>query len=329
MNDKSAQVLEQYEIVPDKIRKGRGFLVVETADEIYRLIEYYGSIPRLSYEEKLLEYIAQHGDIRVNSIVRNKENQLFSCDGYGTKYVVTKHFVGADCDAGNKSDMYEAVRTLARLHNITARMPMEDEEYVPVLSGNLEEIEKHNRELKRIRKYLRQKKQKTEFEYDVLAHFQEFYELAMNTEQELRKSGYLEENDRAVEQYSICHGNYNYHNILRLKDGMAVLNFEHSGRGLLIRDLYFFLRKVLEKHDWNLAYGAALIENYDRIRPISREERMILKLLLAYPEKFWKVLNHYYNGNKVYLPEQMQDKMKRVYQQQRVKQNFVDSKACN
>lgn len=329
MNDKSAQVLEQYEIVPEKIRKGRGFLVVEAEDGIYRLMEYHGSIPRLIYEEQLLQYIAEQGDIKVNTIIRNKEEQLFSCDGYGVKHIVTRHFVGNDCDAGNKGDMYEAVKTLARLHNVTEHVPLEHLEYVPVLTGNLEEIRRHNRELKRIRKYLRQKRQKNEFEYDVLSHFHEFYELAIETEEALHSSGYEAENESAAEKFSICHGSYNYHNILRLKDGMAVLNFEHSGRGMLIRDLYFFLRKVLEKHDWNPAYGAALIENYDRIRPVSSEELAILKLLLSYPEKFWKVLNHYYNGNKVYLPEQMQDKMKRVYQQQKAKQNFVNSKMFN
>lgn len=329
MNDKSVQVLEQYDIVPEKIRRGRGFLVVEAEDGIYRLLEYHGSIARLSYEEQLLQYIAEHGDIKVNSIIRNKENQLFSNDSYGVKHIVTRHFVGNDCDAGDKSDMYEAVKTLARLHNITEHVPLEEAEYVPVLTSHLAEIERHNRELKRIRKYLRQKRQKTEFEYDVLGHFEEFYELAMETEQELHASGYELENEKAVERYSICHGSYNYHNILRLKDGMAVLNFEHSGRGLLIRDLYFFLRKVLEKHDWNPGYGMNLIENYDRIRPIGREELTLLKLLLAYPEKFWKVLNHYYNGNKVYLPEQMEDKMKKVYLQQKAKQNFVNSKVFN
>ncbi len=323
MNDKSAQVLEQYDIVPEKIRRGRGFLIVETKENVYRLMEYRGSVVRLTYEEALLQHIEQQGDIQVSTLVRNKENQLFSNDNYGDKFVVTRYFSGNDCDVQNKNSVNEAVRTLAHLHNITEHVPLEHLEYVPVLSGHLEEISRHNRELKRIRKYLRQKKQKTEFEYDVLNHFEEFYELAIDTEELLKSSGYEEESQRAVERCSICHGCYNYHNILSLRDGMAVLNFEHSGRGLLIRDLYFFLRKVLEKHDWNTALGAGLIQQYHKIRPILPEEKVILKCLLSYPEKFWKVLNHYYNGNKVYLPEQMHDKMRKVYVQQKEKQNFI------
>ena len=43
----------------------------------------------------------------------------------------------------------------------------------------------------------------------------------------------------------------NYHNILIAPDGMTVVNFEHVGRDIQPSDLYYFLRKVMEKHQWN------------------------------------------------------------------------------
>lgn len=326
MNDKSIQVLEQYEMEVKKITKGRGSLLVDTDKGYFRLSEYKGTASRLIYEEELLDYISENGFPAVNSIIKNKEGDLFSVDYTGIKYILTRHFSGNECDVRNKNDMNQAVKTLAQLHNIMSHVEIKNTEYIPVLSGNLEEIRKHNIELRRIRAYIRGKTGKTEFEYDVLAHFDQFYELALESEKELRESGYSEENKKAVANNAICHGNYNYHNIIRQETGMAVINFEHSGRGMLVRDLYFFLRKVMEKHDWNQGYGLELIENYDKIRNLSCEERKILKILLNYPEKFWKVLNHYYNGNKSYLPDQMKEKMQRVYMQQKNKSKFVDSK---
>lgn len=68
------------------------------------------------------------------------------------------------------------------------------------------------------------------------------------------------------------------------------------------------------------------MESYDKTRTLSEQDRKILKILLGYPEKFWKVLNHYYNGNKAYLPDQMKDKMQKVYIQQKNKSKFVASK---
>jgi len=327
LNDKSVYVLEQYDIEVKKILKGRGALIIDTDKGFFRFFEYKGTLSRLIYEDELLNYILEHGFPNVNSIIKNKEAVLFSADTAGTKYVLTRHFNGGECDVRNKHDLIQAVETLAELHNITSHAELGSTEYIPVLSGSLEEIKKHNLELKRIRNYIRAKTRKTEFEYDVLAHFNEFYELAREAEQELLASGCDTEHKQAVSSYSICHGNYSYHNIIHCQgNSMAVINFEHSGRGMLIRDLYFFLRKAMEKHDWNQALGLELLESYDKTRAISAQERKILKILLGYPEKFWKVLNHYYNGNKAYLPDQMKDKMQKVYIQQKNKNKFVASK---
>jgi hypothetical protein len=48
--------------------------------------------------------------------------------------------------------------------------------------------------------------------------------------------------------------------------------------------------------------------------------------MFYYPEKFWKILNHYYNGNKAYLSDQVKEKMKKVYNQQGKKERFVNGK---
>jgi CotS family spore coat protein len=191
------------------------------------------------------------------------------------------------------------------------------------LNSNLEEMSRHNKELKRIYGYIRKKTGKTEFEYDILEHFEEFYELAGEAERRCLSSGYEEANALAVRNTDICHGNYSYHNLLHMEKGAAVINFEHSGSGLLIRDFAFFLRKVMEKHDWNQEFGEELIEAYDTIRTISAVEKETLEILLTYPEKFWKILNHYYNRNKAYLPDQMRDKIHKVYQQQKNKTMFI------
>ena len=53
---------------------------------------------------------------------------------------------------------------------------------------------------------------------------------------------------------------------------MATTNFEKAHVGIQIYDLYQFIRKVMEKNDWDILYGNNIIEIYDRIRPISKDE---------------------------------------------------------
>lgn len=56
----------------------------------------------------------------------------------------------------------------------------------------------------------------------------------------------------------ICHGDYQYHNILVTKggieegnnSGITVINFEKCIRDNPVRDLYLFMRKLMEKGNW-------------------------------------------------------------------------------
>ena len=67
-----------------------------------------------------------------------------------------------------------------------------------------------------------------------------------------------------------------------------------------VLDLYYFLRKVMEKHHWDVKFGDAMLEMYSRIRPLSQAEIEYISLKLIYPEKFWKVANAYYQSNKAW-----------------------------
>ena len=46
---------------------------------------------------------------------------------------------------------------------------------------------------------------------------------------------------------------------------------------------------------------------------------------LAYPEKFWKIVNFYYNSRKVWIPERNREKLQLVVEQEKEKQAFLDA----
>ena len=91
-----------------------------------------------------------------------------------------------------------------------------------------------------------------------------------------------------------------------------------------IRDLCFFMRKLLEKNDWSPALGDGLLEAYGSIRPISARSFVELYYRLAYPEKFWKIANFYYNSGKAWIPERNQEKLEILAAQEKAKQEFLE-----
>ena len=56
--------------------------------------------------------------------------------------------------------------------------------------------------------------------------------------------------------------------------------------------------------------GGHMLDAYDAIRPLTREEEGYLKLRLIYPEKFWKLADSYYRSNKAWISVKNVEKLK-------------------
>lgn len=174
----------------------------------------------------------------------------------------------------------------------------------------LEEFLCHNRELKKIRNFVRKRSSKDSFDYLFLAHFDSMFSVAEQVTDCLKKSGYDELYRDSVEGNCLIHGDYNYHNVLMLPAAeVATTNFEHFCLDVQVQDLCYFLRKVMEKHQWNEALGDAMLESYSKVRTLGQAELDYMAMKLAYPEKFWKTMNSYYHSNKVWVPEKNVEKL--------------------
>lgn len=174
--------------------------------------------------------------------------------------------------SGDEGEICLAVENLARLHGICRNISFPEE----VDSQNYrqdvrETVRKHNREMKKTRNYMRERRGKTDFEIFFLKYFQEFYEKGMEAEARLCRSGYGELSDEAAAQNAVCHGSYNHHNVVFGRGRIITLDFERCYVDVQLTDLYDFMRKIMEKWDWDVRLGRKMLDRYDRVRPISRE----------------------------------------------------------
>lgn len=324
MNDRAVGLLEQYDIEVLRTRKGRGAILCDTDRGCLIFKEYTGNENRIHMQNRLLNHINETGSVQVESILSTKEGGLLVKDGDGTAYVLKTYREGRECNIYEKGECTEAVRLLARLHKCM-EVPLENEEIIPERFSVEKEYEKHNRELKRVRKYLQQRGQKTWFEICLLNHFDYFLDQAVTVTQEWKEYCHAGKGSEGAEQtISFCHGDFQYHNILWNDGKWFVVNFERCLPDNPIRDLYLFLRKLLEKSNWSISLGKELLSAYEEELPISAMSRIDLYYRLAYPEKFWKIVNFYYNSGKAWIPERNQDKLEKLVIQEKEKQNFLD-----
>lgn len=323
MNDRGASVLEQYELEVRQISRGRGALLCDTDKGLKLLKEYKGSGRRAEMLLQVLEHVQQHFSY-VDQYAVNKQGGVVTQDKDGRNYIVKDWYEGRECDVRDTDEVCRAVAALALLHKAFQVSP-EDCEFHFRQEGMEQEWMRHNRELRKIRRFIRERGKDTRFETCVIHQYSYFYEQAEAVTQELLHSGVHELQQQAEEHGYLCHGDYNQHQVLFLKKGIAITNFDKCHVGIQVKDLCQFMRKVLEKNNWNVTMGKRMLDAYDGVLPLSKADHQYILYRLSYPEKFWKLCNQYYNSNKAWIPEKMISKLETLVNQEEAKKRFVES----
>lgn len=323
MNDRAINLLEQYEVEVHRCRKGRGAIICDTDKGCLIFKEYTGKEERIQLQNQLLTHIQEKGTIKTESIIPTKEGELFVRDNDGVKYILKTYCEGRECNIYDYVECAQVVKALAALHQ-SMELPKEYVVGIPLFSQQ-NEYEKHNKELKKVRKFLQQRSQKTEFEIYLLNAFDYFLDQAITITEEWKQYEAINKGNTEKTSNSLfSHGDYQYHNILQCDREWFIINFEKCTRDDPIRDLYLLLRKLLEKSNWSVELGKELLAAYEQERPISAISRIDLFYRLSYPEKFWKIANFYYNSGKAWIPDRNREKLQKVISQEKEKQYFLE-----
>lgn len=322
MDDRAIGILENYELKVLRTWKGRGAILIETTEGIKILKEFVGPRDKVILQDKLIKHIKMNGIPGVDEFVPNKEGELVTLDMNQVPYVVKDYFEGKECSVREIQDCTQAITHLGKLHKC---MCLPGEPLATDILPNLlaKEFEKHNRELKKVRNFVRQKGQKTTFEIFLLKNYDIFYDKALEVEAAYEQIDWEAYYLDVFKKGKFCHGDYQYHNII-IKDKVpCVINFEKYVMDSQIKDLYLFTRKVLEKNNWSVDFGNQLLQTYQKEHLLSEMEWKELYFRLSYPEKFWKIVNYYYNSGKAFISERNSDKLEKLLNKEAEKNNFL------
>lgn len=159
MREYEQEILERYEIEVKSTRRIRGAFFCDTDEGAMLLKETNISEKRalsLYCTESWLESLG----MLVDTPVFTKDGDILSVSRDGTKYIMKKWYCGRECDLKRESELIRAARNLAVLHikmNSAVQGQACGEIYkgIPVRRSPLEEIRSHNRELKKVRTFVR------------------------------------------------------------------------------------------------------------------------------------------------------------------------------
>lgn len=321
MKPKAVNVLERYDLEVLRTWKVRGAVLCDTDKGLFILKEFSGSMEKVLLQDAFLTFLKQQGFLQAEELYRNKDGELLTKDAEGCGYIVKTFAEGRECSSGSGRDALAdglcAIRVLARLHRLSREFTKSSGIALGQKLPMLQEFEKHNRELKKVRRFLKEKGQKNNFEHCLLQHYDLFLEQALFVSKQ------LEAEEIGTGNVILCHGDFQYHNVLFCEGNVRIINFEKCVWDDGSKDIYHFSRKMLEKSDWQSEAGEALFGAYEKeleLTPVSGRQ---LYYRFSYPEKFWKIVNYYYNRGKAFIPDKNREKLEILLGQEEKRSAFI------
>jgi CotS family spore coat protein len=321
VNDRAVGVLEQYDVIVSRTFKGRGTIICDTDKGMCVLKEYRGKSEKLELLNGLQEKVSD--SIKTDTIVRNREGGLSVKDTDNSTYILKKQIDGRECSYKNEDDIVRAFGAMARLH---LKMIETRAEYDMPIFFYGDEMEKHTKECRRVKNYLMKLRTKTDFERRLLKEYDYFLKKAEEAtalvllESKAEYEAYVKSNGL------YCHGDFQYHNVIFPKGQGApcLINFEHFARDTGARDFYLLFRKISEKNNWSVKTAEEMLDAYQNKRRLTPIEWRSLQLRLMYPEKFWKIINFYYNSRKSWVSGRNYEKLESLINQERQKEKLIE-----
>lgn len=313
MEDRQEAAIARYDLGVRKRYRSRGGWMLDTGAGLKLLREYEDIRGHFNMENNIKEFLVKQGFTRVDSVVPNREGELVTELETGEMYVVYNWFSGEECNLRAAGSLSAAGENLGTLHAVLRDFVLPEPDENPagephaVQEKLLEQFRRHNRELKRVNGYMKGKKRKSEFEIYAVNCFERYYDTAREAADRLENSSYYQ---KVTDE--ICHGDYNYHNLIMTPAGPATTGFLKAGYGIQLLDLTYFMRKTLEKNGWRLEAGEAVLNGYDKANTLTGEQLEFVHIMLMYPEKYWKLMNHYFNKKKSWLSVKSLEKLQDV-----------------
>lgn len=313
-------ILSQYEIEISEVTRGRGNYICNTNKGMKLLVPFCGSKEKGEFLKEYLSRIKGQGFFVEQIYPNNKGEAVTEDEATGERFLLKDYLAGTELRTANVDEMEEAVRLLAKYHVVSQKIgldiPEKMRESVDVV---VDSRQRHYRELVKVKNYIKNRKKKNEFEQIYMKHFIPMLSTAEASIKELEKQ------TKSNPICDVCHGDFNQHNVICENQTWYMVHFENFAYSWSVIDLANFLRKMLEKNDWDVALGMRLIEEYDRNCALQKDGLWQLYGLLLFPEKFWKITNHYINSRKAWISGRDIEKLKTVIEQETKRLNFMEN----
>lgn len=277
----------------------------------------------------------------------------------GRMYTCSRLPQGRQCCVENDPDLKSAAALLAAMHNaslgFTAARAAEiidtispEKEatcYVKNELGSLLPLYEHrSSELCRFKRLASRSRGRFDYEYLSIADY--YCGVAADMCTALAESQYAALSKACAERGAICHRDYASHNIVFFPNALGlreknpgtpadleqqtccaggIMNFDCAVIDLPLFDITNLIKRRMRKCGWRSADADAILNSYCKIRQLSESEIEIIKIILTFPQKLWRIVNKYYNSRRSWCEKSCLLKLSEIKKERAQIDEFIKS----
>lgn len=289
------EIERQFGIKIENIKPNKGVYYLKTnkGDKCLKKISYGSQKLLFVYGAK--EHLINNGFEYVDKYCLNLEGNPYAIINEDI-YTLSEWIDGRECDYKNEEDLSKAATFLCKMHKSSCGYePPENSKLKTDLGRWPHLMQKRVKALDKMRGMIRKKNRKTQFDLTYIENVEFYKNLGKKAIELMDKSSYIHLCNKAEEEKSFCHHDYNYHNIIIDKnENVNIIDFDYCKKEIRAYDVANFITKTVKRLDWNIDYAKLIIDSYNKIEPLSNEELQVIYVFLVFPQRFWRLCNRYY-----------------------------------
>jgi spore coat protein I len=323
MHELEKQLQENFDIKINSITNYRDMFIANT-NEGKKLIKISNLKPeRINFMAEVKEHLIYNGFLNIDPNIYT--NSGATCITYNDQAIYMSRFIeGRECNLDSRDETIKCARLLAYMHKASIGYTCSEKSSARSELGRLPACyRKRLDEIKKLKKDALKGKMK--FDSLMCKYVDYFYELGEKALNLLESSEYSELVEDAKALRNISHHDFNHHNIFIQNEEMYLINFEYCCYDLKTYDLVNLLRRKMRKCQWDIGEAAVILNEYSKIESLSDRELKIMKIMLMFPQKFWRVVNKYYNSRKSWSEQSYINRLQEVIDEIPCLNVFLDS----
>ncbi len=244
-----------------------------------------------------------------------------SCLFYATEWID-----GEECDLNDINEAITCVKLLAKYHIATSSINTKQLKIRNNLKNWPKIFTESLRDLEKFERIAQQKKIKSEFDLMYSDYIENIYHRSMVALNFLNTSDYYKLSKKADENRTICHDSFYYQNIIKKGQNYYIIDLDSIIIDLHVNDLGKLIRRLMFKrsYKWDFEKAKTLIEAYNSVNKLEKNELEVMLALIVFPHKFWKLGKKRYVKHKTWNEQKYVRKLNRLIRYNDMQNKFLE-----